>query len=259
MSNQRLDILNISTEFRIACVLNNLEMQQVLQIFIDHVSFYFSLCEGYLPGYTEATRVISEFSVRKDKNSQTQIDKNLSAGRSSTWNREMSIKYIRQLIKLAYTSSSTESVKHKKSLNIVNKLFNAMGNLQVCPECIYLDEHRKLIFNSDFRIICEMHNISPKFYLEYFMARISLAEIQARISLNAPTDNGAMTIFFKILNGLGGIHWEKLTVTEEMVNYIDAVQQLNAAHYIIRNLEKRISVYREFYLYHYNQITKTKI
>lgn len=175
------------------------------------------------------------------------------------FHREKSVKYVRQLIELTFHRRDSESVKHRKSIPIVKNLFKSIQCFKFCPEKIYLNETQPLLFSNDFRIICELYQIYPKCYLEYFMNKISLAETNARLDLNIEVQCNAMAFFFRMVNGLGQLNTKKVKPAEAILDYIDEIQQLPAKSFIIRNLDERIALYREFYKSHYQKITKENI
>jgi len=70
MKNIKNNPIIIPLEFRVACTVTKIEIQQVLQIFIDHISFYDSISNVYSEGYTEATRTTSDYLESKEGKTQ---------------------------------------------------------------------------------------------------------------------------------------------------------------------------------------------
>lgn len=249
-------VLEIPDEFKIACVVNNLKIAEVLQVFINHVSFFQTLNSGCLTGFQEASLVMSEYSVKTKLSGKNSKLKSITDIEGPEFHREKSVKYIRQLIALTFHSKDSESVKHRKSIPIVKDLFKSIQGFKFCPEKICLNETEQLVFNNDFRIICELYQIYPKCYLEYFMNKISLAETNARLDLNIEVQCNAMAFFFRVVNGLGQLNNKAIKPGDAILNYIDEIQQLPAKSFIIRNLDERIALYSEFYQSHYQKISK---
>jgi hypothetical protein len=251
--------LEIPDEFKIACVVNNLKPAEALQVFINHVSFFQTLNSGYLTGFQEASLVMSEYSVKMNLNGNDLQLKRITDMEGPEFHQAKSVKHIRQLIALTFHRKDSESVKHRKSIPIVKGLFKSIQHFKFCPEKIYLNATQQLVFNNDFRIICELYQIYPKCYLEYFMNKISLAETNARLDLNIEVQCNAMAFFFRMVNGLGQLNTQKIKPGEAILEYIDEIQQLPAKSFIIRNLDERIALYSEFYKSHYRKITKENI
>jgi hypothetical protein len=246
--NNNNHFLEIPLEFRIACLLNNFKIQDVLQAYINHVSFFCTLYNSKLSGFSEATYITSEYSVgNKDNQQQTDEDK-------PAINRMVAVKYIRQMVALSLKTQFTETIRLKQSKKMVNKLFSAIESFKYCPEKLYIDEESIIVFTKDFRIICEIHNIYPKAYLEHFMNKVSWAEAHARVDLDADTMDSGLLFFIKLTNGLGNLKRQEIEITDAVLEYIDEAEQLRAKHYLVRNLEQRIAIYREFFLEHYNRI-----
>jgi hypothetical protein len=66
-------IIEVPLEFKVACTVYRLNIQQVLQIFVDYASIYDSLTGEYSEGFSEATRTISSYArskIRKTKRSK---------------------------------------------------------------------------------------------------------------------------------------------------------------------------------------------
>lgn len=250
MNTERTDIINIPEEFMIACILNSFEPGKVLQLFINQVSFFCTLCRCRIPGYSQATMVTSEYSLKihapKSKSQQyPPPDFN---------NKELATKCIVKIGRMALQNGKTAEKKRKQSLPVVNSLYKAIGNYRFCPEKIYLDEETVLHFTKDFRIICELHHCFPKAYLEYFMNRISMAEDQAHRGLKISQKNPASE-FFHLLNlGYGNLRPPLIKLTETLMNFIDETQEFHARLFIVRDLERRIAAYRDFYKMHYLNI-----
>ncbi len=254
MNAERPDIIDIPEEFRIASTLNSFEPGKVLQFFINHVSFFCTLGGGYIRGYSQATMVTSEYSV---KIHAPELKLNQYPAIAFD-NKELATKCIIQIGRMALEKGKTAEKKRKKSLPVVNSLYKAIGSYSYCPEKIYLDEETVLDFTKDFRIVCELHHCYPKAYLEYFMNKISMAEDQAYRGLKIPRENPAAE-FFHLLNlGFGNLRPPVIKSTEAQIDFIDAVQEFHARVFIIRSPDKRIAAYRDFYKTHYLNIIKEK-
>ena len=61
------NLIEIPIEFKVACTIDKVNIQEVLQIFIDHVTIYDSISAEYSEGFSEATRTISACLLDKER------------------------------------------------------------------------------------------------------------------------------------------------------------------------------------------------
>jgi hypothetical protein len=247
MKEQRNDIINIPLEFQIACTIRRLVVPDVLQTFIDHVSFYYSVNSPYAEGFREATNVILEYSTKNRNHSN-----HASFGDDKN-NKEFAIKCIKDVLAWGAKRGMSDKKKHAKCKPIIKQLHLSMEHLNSIDK-IYLDEENRLTFTDDFSVLCNIHRHHPKEYLEYFMSRISLADADARVGLKKIDENPSMGFFQLVMRGLGDLI-AIVNMTELEVDFIDKVQQLHYEVFLIRDLDKRRAIYQEFYLNYYNKLT----
>lgn len=244
MKEQRNDIISIPLEFQIACTIRHLAVPDVLQTFINHVSFYHSLNKPYGEGFREATTVILEYSVKN----QNHLNHPSFGG-----NKDYAQKCIMDVLAWGAKRGMSDDKKHAKCKPIIKQLHLSMEHLNSIDK-IYLDEEHCLIFTDDFSVLCDIHRHYPKEYLEYFMSRISLADADARVGLKKIDENHSMAFFHLITCGLGNITGGLIHITELEADFIDKIQQLHYEVFLIRDLDKRRAVYQEFYLNYYNKL-----
>jgi len=67
MKRIKYNIIDVPLEFKVACTVYRQSIQEVLQIFVDHVSMYDSLTGEYSKGFSEATMFISSYTRAKVK------------------------------------------------------------------------------------------------------------------------------------------------------------------------------------------------
>lgn len=239
-----MNSIEIPLEFDIACVIYHVEPVEVLQSFIRHVSFITSLSSGHSPGFREVANTIGEFSKSQYKN---------HIPNSFTDHREIGIQCMKEITGLIMRKGITESKKRKRAEKIVKCLRSIMKDQ--CPiNRIYLSEEKVLSITDDFLIICRLHHISPGNYLNYFMSKISLADMNARASLRIAEDNSAMTFFDQLpfLEPTLGKRQHQLPI--EYINMIDDIHELHAEVFFIRDLDRCREVYRQFFLTYYHKL-----
>jgi hypothetical protein len=249
MNEQQNDIINIPLEYKVACTIRYLKPHEVLQTFIDHISFYTTLSTAYSLGFREASDTTSEYSVTHG------IEK---ASPAFVTCHDFARKCIMDVLRLTVKKGVSENQKRKKCIPIVKELYRVMEHIK-SPAKIYLDEDTVLHLSEDFCIVCEIHQHYPKEYLEYFMSRVSLADFQARVGLKKMVDNPAMAFYNLVAEqGLGNLVTSPIFLSELERDFIDRIQQMHHEVFIVRDLDKRRELYREFYLDYYNKLIKIK-
>lgn len=241
--------IEIPLEFRTACLLNNVGMDEVLQAFVDHVSVYCFMGGGPLKAYSNATATLSSYN---DKNSNSSQKPKTSMYKPKT-KSALALKAIKQLIALSMDKSKTERVKLKGSRKLVDMLYRSVEQYTKCPEHLFLDVDIKVVFPKEFRLVCEIYATNAEEFISYFMESISLAQLRAHVALNVQLDNHPLFFLVHILE-TDYLKHGAVPLTEAMMDYIDEVQQLDAKYVMVRNLEKRIECYREFHFGHYQQL-----
>jgi hypothetical protein len=239
-------LIVIPLEFKIACTIYKLDIQEVLQIFINHVTLYDAICPFYNEGFSEATRPINIYirsKRRKVKESKALLHCN-----------DLAVDCIKGIVELAKKKTGQCQVKRKKSLFYVDSLHQIMKRTYVPSDTTYLDENTPLQLTKDFSVLCELHDRYPKEYLEHFMNMVSLADFHARMGLNMPQTNLLMVLFMKIANGFDRDSSEILQLTDMELDFYERMEELRLEIYNIRDLAERTAILKEFYLSHYQQI-----
>ncbi|WP_158800216.1 hypothetical protein [Pedobacter sp. L105] len=239
-------LINVPLDFKVACAIYKLDMQEVLQIFIDHITLYDSICREYNEGFSEATRTVSEYVLAKKTK--------FSEGKAFLNCRDLAVENVQKIIELAKKQSGKAQSKRKISKIYVNRLFRMMNPVYISSDRIYLDEDNVLLLNPDFCVICELHNCYPKQILENFMGRISLAESIAKKGLKLSVYNLAMDLFMKFTNGFARKSTVILHLTDMEIDFYERMEEIRLEIYIVRSLKERIAILQDFYFSHYQNL-----
>ena len=239
-------LVHIPLEFRIACSIYKLNPQQVLQIFINHATVYDSLADGYSEGFSECSKTIGlcVVSLRRTANGSHAYDHCLES-------TALNFKGIHEIAKRQIGSAAA---KRKSTLAYIDELYATMERVYTKSDILYLDENTTLHFTKDFTVMCELHNCYPAEYLENFMSRISLAEMEAKTGLGISNDNFTMAFFMKIVLGFGMVDEEVPNLNAAEIAFVRAATELRVRMFTVRSLPKRISVFKELYHNRYEQI-----
>ncbi|WP_158799531.1 hypothetical protein [Pedobacter sp. L105] len=246
MKKAKYQLIDVPIEFKVACTIYKLKISEVLQIFIDHVTLYDTICPYYHEGFSEATRTISAFVIARKRK--------FRESKALLHCRTVAVGCIKGVIELARKEKGKDQVKRKKSMFYVDSLFKIMERTYVPSDVLYLDENTTLQLSKNFSVLCELHNCYPKEYLEHFMGRISLADCHARKGLKITNDNLAMGLFMMIANGFARDSSEKLHLTETELDFYERMEEMRLELYIVRNLTERTDILRDFYLSHYQNM-----
>lgn len=236
----------IPFEFKMACTIYNMSPKDVLQCFIDHVSFYDSLSQRFNGPYSYATNVLISYPYEENE----KISKAFSR------NRDHAIKCIRGLLNLIMDPNLTEEQRRKKSLPIISELHKITPNNYIKTNELKLDKNTTLRLTLDFRLFCEIHELVPAKYLEHFMANISLSDISARNSLGMTELNYAVAFFSALSDGYKNINEGNLPHPDLHFNFIDRMQEMHLRALFIRNLDQKKQMYQEVYYSHYLKLIK---
>ncbi|WP_316821652.1 hypothetical protein [Pedobacter gandavensis] len=239
--------LPIPLDFKIACATYQLSIPEVLQFFIDHVSFYDSLSQKSDDLFRAATNTLLHYSVSIHRESSTSLHKY----------RLVILKYIQEMIKIATISKQTQSKKRKRAALLVKRVYEIIDRTKAQNTKLILEEGIVLQLSMDFCLLCEIHNCAAEEYLEYFMSKISLPVTHAQVGLNCIVENQAMGFFYKSLDSFK-VSDANSAHRNLQVLFIDKIQELHLQLFIIRNFEKRVEKYQELYQDYYQKLLESK-
>ncbi|WP_158797515.1 hypothetical protein [Pedobacter sp. L105] len=242
------NLIIVPLEFKIACTIYKLDMAQVLQILIDHVTLYDTICQKYNEGFSEASRMIVWYVRSKGK-----IRVNSRAMRKCKqlfWDNLRHIEILARKKKRGWKTAT----KRSYTRCFVETIFRSMERLHTPSDLVYLDEFSTLKLSKDFCVLCEIHNCYPKEYLEYFMGQISLADAHARKGLKMPPDNATFMFFQNIANGFGRDASGLLDLSDFEIDFYEKMDEIRLALYIVRDLEERTAILGNHYLSHYQSM-----
>lgn len=235
--------LTIPLEFKIACTTYHLAVPEVLQLFIDHISFYDSLSYKSKDCYRYATNTLLSHPHPPVEGISPAFQTN----------REAIIKYVREIVQMSVRPRTAEIKRRKLCIPIVKKIFNLMEPKLTSSQTLQLDEANSLQLGMDFCIMCETHNCHPKVYLQHFMDQVSLPETHARIGLDHVLENHAMAFFYQAITKCNTL-FSPPSHKALQIEFIDQIQELHLRLFIVRDLEKRRKKYYELYDNYYQKL-----
>jgi hypothetical protein len=247
MDSKGLDRLAYTEDFRVACNINNLKQEDVLQYFINRVSFY-----AFNGGEMEAVSLWATSIVidcKKEVNAEIKAVTDRKVKR-------ISLKYILMLGELNENPYLTTVDKMKESFNLMREWEIDMSPLVDYPRIFPLDEGHSLALTFDFNLLCRMNGVEAVQVLQYFMNNISMASERAINLIEFVETNSCMSLFGMMRLSLDDKK-NRIPIHQEIHKwYGEKLLLLDDRLKKEENLDKRIAVYRAFYKEWYNSLRK---
>lgn len=240
--------LNYTEDFSIACTINNLSYTDLLQYFVDHVSFYAFIGGHMTAAYLWATKVCSECKDSIGEKVETIKDQKI---------QQVALKFIKKLTELIDHTDHTESAYKSKSLM-------RMWALEMLPlttnyiQEVELPDTSRLHLSFDFNLLCSMNGISIQNLLQYFIDHLSLARERATNLLENVKTNPSSAVLLSLISAEEVIKNRTLPKQAIYKKYGLQLLKLDRKQKEESNLENRILNYRAFYLDWYHALNKEK-
>lgn len=249
--SENVCITHIPQNFKIACGIFDFSIQRFLQLFIDHVSFYDILFETEVDPYEMASRTLSKYSFEKKEETETQLSQFYAI---ATKDLEKSVQAIIDMRIISLQSNLNDEQKRELAKKETESLYIHLGLNRIKSKTLYLNNEETLTLSPDFCLICEVQQISPIAHLTNLMQSISIAELEARVSLNMKVENPGMAFYLMVRNGYGNLYDNK-PPRRLVFDYMDDLLELRLHLFIFRSLNYRIQKHQELLEKYYNLIT----
>lgn len=239
--------LNYPEEFRIACKINNLRHAELLQYFIDHVSFYaFIGGEMDLP-YLWATTVSIDCKEVRGKEVEVVADQKI---------REVSLKYIKKLTALTQKDDLGKSSQTLKSNALMKEWSAEMFDLTDYQKVCHTEAGEVFSITFDFNLLCRMNGIDINLLLQYFIDHISLARERAvNLLKEVKMDPSTAVLLIQVAHH-EDVKNRVLPHQEIYKQYGLRLLKLDKKQKEEKDLEIRIKNYSDFYREWYHALNK---
>ncbi|QNK62158.1 hypothetical protein H7F33_16655 [Pedobacter sp. PAMC26386] len=239
--------LNYTEDFRVACTINNLKHEEVLQFFINKVSFY-AFNGGEMGAVSLwSTSIVVDCKAAVHGETQAVTDRKV---------KRISLKYILMLGELNDNAYLSTVDKMKESYLLMKEWENDMLPLVDYSTSFQLEHDRSLFLTFDFNLLCRMNGIVAEQVLQYFMNNISMACDRAINLIDFVETNSCMSLFGMMRLSLGD-QKNRIPIHQEIHKwYGEKLLLLDDRLKKEENLDKRIAVYRAFYKEWYNSLRK---
>lgn len=247
MDNKRKINLTYSEEFRIACKISNLTPEELLQYFIDHVSFYAFIGGSMDQSYVWSTAVCIEYKEFWGQDVAPVSDIKM---------QELSLKYIKKLTALSLELNLSSSLETVKSVELMKEWSLEMLPLTDYQSTLQTELGEVFSLSFDFNLLCRMNGIDIMLLLQYFIDHISLAKERA-LNLHKTTKIDPSTAVLLILMSVSDEAGEQVLPQQNIYKQFGLrllkLDKKQSKEYV---LENRIFSYSEFYREWYYALNK---
>lgn len=232
--------LDFPEDFRAACLIHQLAHEEILQHFIDSVSF----CAPFLPTNQEfktiASAVVNHYVDTLDESVFPD---------HTTANTELALQFLREIVIITQVAGFRKNDKERACNDVIDRWYRAFDRKIITSDHLQFDEI-SLKLSRDFILYCEVSQVRPEAILQHFVNHISLPKAWALIA-SQPEDEGnpAMGFFLKVIAGKTGIYKDQSVLMYSAVQfgYIEKLQELDLRLYFNRNVPEREQLYRDLY------------
>jgi hypothetical protein len=239
--------LNYPEEFRIACKINNLRYDELIQYFIDHISFYAFIGGTMEPPFLWATAVSIDCKEAFDKPVASITDPQI---------QEISLRYIRQLTALQLGSNVSRSAETSKSVSLMKAWSSEMIPLTDYAIGLRTQDNHCFTLTFDFNLVCRLNGIEAELLLQYFMDSISLARERAVNVIEQVKVTPAIAVLMILIGDHEEVKNRVLPQQEIYKKYGLQLLKLDKKQIKEADLESRIKTYSAFYREWFNALSQ---
>ena len=238
--------LNYPEDFRVACRINNLDQQEVLQYFINKVSFY-AFNGGEMDASSLlATNIILECMDETGRDIMPVKEKKI---------QKIFLKNIGLLIKLSANPHLNLVEKMQESIYLMEEWAMEMLPMVDYETSIETGNEEALMLSFDFNLLCQVNGLDSIRVLQYFIDKISLP-IDRAINLRGFVKSESCMVLMQMM--LIGKAYDDVYIrkTDISRHFSSRLEELDKRLMRESELVTRIRVYRSFYAEWYNTLQK---
>lgn len=239
--------LNYPEEFKIACKINNLKHEELVQYFIDHVSFYAFIGGEMEPAYLWATTV--SIDCKEFHGSEVQIIKDPQM-------QAISLKYVRRLTAINLDKTLNTQSETIKSISLMRQWSAEMNPLTDYQANISTERGEVLKLSFDFNLLCRMNGIDITDLLQYFIDHISLAKERAQNIIKTIKTDPSTAVLLLLLSSHEKIKNKILPQQDVYKQFCLKILKVDRRQKEEPDLEVRIKNYTLFYREWYNALNQ---
>jgi len=239
--------LNYPEEFRIACKINNLRYDELIQYFIDHVSFYAFIGGDMAPPFLWATAVSIDCKELLNLPVETITDPRI---------QQISLKYIKQLTALHLSTGLSASDESSKSVLLMKEWSSEMLPLTDYATDFRTEDDYHFNLTFDFNLVCRLNGIEVERLLQYFMDSISLAKERAINVIEESKITPGVAVLMMLIANHEEIKNRILPQQQVYKKYGLQLLKLDKKQKKEFDLKQRIQAYSAFYREWYNALNQ---
>lgn len=233
-------------DFSVACTINNFKKQEVLQYFINRVSFY-----AFNGGEMEAAALCATRIVVDCKD----VNRTAISPVTDRKIQLISLKYIAKLSDLEGSIYFSAADKMKESFLVMKEWEEEMMPYTDYPKTFELGDEHFLILTFDFNLLCKMNGVTAEQLLQYFIDGVSIA-IESACNVSG-IEKDIRNSLFRIMVLSRSMKKDRLPVEQDIYDwYADRLLSLDERLKKEGSMDKKISVYRVFYLEWYATVMR---
>ena len=246
MDSKQVLRLNYTEDFRVACRINGVSCDEVLQYFINKVSFY-----AFNGGEMDASAMVATNIILECKED---LGSNLVPVKDRKVQRVF-IKHIEILSKLADNPHLNTLEKIQESFYLMEEWALEMLPLVDYEIAVLAEDGVSLVISFDFNLLCKVNGLEVINVLQYFIDRISLP-VDRALNLQGHVKTESSLVLLEMLL-IGRSHADqKIIKTETYERFREKLDDLDGWLADEKSVDARIHAYRVFYLGWYNTLVK---
>lgn len=235
MDSKQQSRLNYTEDFSVACRINGINCDEMLQYFINKVSFYVYNGGEMDAAAMMATRIILECKEEKGSKLEPLTDKKV---------KRLFLKHILLLSKLADNSHLSTLEKIQESYYLMEEWAQEAMPL-VNYETTLPVEEGFVSISFDFNLLCKINGLEIITPLQYFIDRMSLAVDRAvRLHHDVQPERSMALLEMRIM---ATNRSAPIISTEIHERYMDKLKDLDGWLSDVDDVEVRIKAYRNLY------------
>lgn len=239
--------LNYTEEFRIACKINNLKYGELIQYFIDHVSFYAFIGGDMQAIYLWATTVCIDCKEETGTIVKTITDQEI---------KDISLKYIKRLTALSLETGLSGKTEESRSTLIMKEWALEMTPLTDYQTELYTESDQLFYLSFDFNLLCRMNGCNVELLLQYFIDKISLARERATNLFQIVKTDPSTAVLLLLVSSHDMVKNRIMPQQHIYKRFGLQLLELDQRQKEEDNLQKRINSYSTFYKEWYTALTE---
>lgn len=244
-SKQQLG-LNYTEDFRIACRINGINCDEVLQYFVNKVSFY-----AFNGGEMDASAMVATNIILEAKE---ELGSNIIPVKDRKVQRVF-LKHIEILSKLTGNPHLNTLEKIQESFYLMEEWALEMMPLVDYGTSLLVEDDVTLIISFDFNLLCKVNGLDVISVLQYFIDHVSLPVDRAVNISGVVKTESCMALFQMLLIGRNRTN-SRIVRTDVYDRFTQKLQDIDEWMVDEKDLQIRIRTYRSFYKEWYDSLFK---